>query len=73
MNSSPVQDQITAFWDAVAPRYDSPDNVASPGSDDYDHWVDALRSVLPASPAGFSMSERALASWLESPPSWVTT
>jgi len=51
MNSSPVQDQITAFWDVVAPRYDCPDNVASPGSDDYDHWVDALRSVLPASPA----------------------
>lgn len=51
MNNSPVQDQITAFWDAVAPRYDSPDNVASPGSADYEHWIDALRSLLPASPA----------------------
>lgn len=30
---------------------DSPDNVAAPGSDDYDHWVDALRSMLAGSPA----------------------
>ena len=47
MNTSAVQDRITAFWDVIAPRYDSPDNVAAPGSADYDHWVDALRSVLP--------------------------
>lgn len=51
MNSSTVQGHITAFWDVVARRYDSPDNVAAPGSADYDHWVDALRSLLPASPA----------------------
>ncbi len=51
MNTSAVQDRITAFWDVVAPRYDSPDNVAAPGSADYDHWVDALRSVLPEPPA----------------------
>ncbi len=47
MNSSAVQAQITAFWDAVAPHYDSPDNVALPGSAGYEHWVQALRSVLP--------------------------
>ncbi len=47
MDSSTVQDQITAFWDVVAPGYDSPDNVAAPSSADYDHWVEALRSVLP--------------------------
>jgi len=51
MNSFSVQGRITAFWDVVAPRYDSPGNVAAPGSPDYVHWVDALRSVLPASPA----------------------
>lgn len=51
MTSSAVQGQITAFWDVVAPGYDSPDNVALPGTTDYDHWVEALRSVLPEPPA----------------------
>lgn len=51
MNSSAVQDQITAFWNVVAPHYDSPDNVAQPDSVDYQHWVAALRSVLPGPPA----------------------
>lgn len=49
--NTPPQDRITAFWDAVAKRYDSPDNVAPPGTAAYSQWVDALRTVLPDPPA----------------------
>lgn len=51
MNSSLIQDQITAFWNVVAAHYDTPDNVAPPDSLDYQHWVAAVRSVLPDPPA----------------------
>ena len=51
MNVPDGQDRITAFWDAVAPGYETPDNVAAPGTAEYANWVEALRSVLPASPA----------------------
>ena len=47
VNDKAIQAQITAFWDVVAPHYDSPDNVALPGTAEYSHWVQALRSVLP--------------------------
>lgn len=49
MNES--QRRITAFWNTVAPYYETPDNVAAVGTADYAKWVEALRSVLPASPA----------------------
>jgi 2-polyprenyl-3-methyl-5-hydroxy-6-metoxy-1,4-benzoquinol methylase len=45
-----IQTQITAFWDTVAPAYDCPDNVASPGTPGYDHWTEALRFLLPVPP-----------------------
>jgi SAM-dependent methyltransferase len=45
------QGRITAFWDTVAPDYETPDNVVPVGTADYAKWVEALRSVLPASPA----------------------
>jgi SAM-dependent methyltransferase len=45
------QGRITAFWNTVAPVYETPDNVAPVGTADYAKWVEALRSVLPASPA----------------------
>lgn len=51
MNDPDVQRSITAFWDAVAPHYDSPENVAAPGSEDYDRWRAALAMTLPAAPA----------------------
>lgn len=35
----------------VAAHYDTHDNVAPPGSLDYQHWVAAVRSVLPDPPA----------------------
>lgn len=35
----------------VAAHYDTPDNVAPPDSLDYQHWVAAVRSVLPNPPA----------------------
>ena len=51
MDVSDGQDRITAFWDAVAPGYETPDNVAAPATAEYANWVGALRSVLPAAPA----------------------
>jgi ubiquinone/menaquinone biosynthesis C-methylase UbiE len=51
MNMPEGQGRITAFWNTVAPDYETPDNVAPVGTADYAKWVDALRSVLPASPA----------------------
>src|SRR5258708_620287 len=45
------QRRITAFWNTVAPDYESPGNVAPVGTADYAKWVEALRSVLPTSPA----------------------
>jgi NADPH:quinone reductase-like Zn-dependent oxidoreductase/SAM-dependent methyltransferase len=45
------QSLITAFWNTVAPNYETPDNVAPVGTPGYAAWVEALRSVLPASPA----------------------
>lgn len=48
---SGVQERITAFWNAVAPSYDAADNVATPGTDDYRRWGEALRAVLPPPPA----------------------
>jgi len=51
MNMPEDQRRITAFWNTVAPNYETPDNVAPVGTADYAKWVEALRSVLPASPA----------------------
>lgn len=51
MNMPEGQGRITAFWNTVAPVYETPDNVAPVGTADYAKWVEALRSVLPASPA----------------------
>ncbi len=48
---SALQNRITAFWDAVAEHYDSPDNVALPDTTAYTQWVHALRTVLPDPPA----------------------
>jgi SAM-dependent methyltransferase len=45
------QRRITAFWNTVAPNYETPDNVAPAGTAGYAKWVEALRSVLPTSPA----------------------
>lgn len=50
MNGAP-QDRITAFWDAIAEHYDSPDNVALPDTTAYTQWTDALQTVLPDPPA----------------------
>lgn len=44
------QRRITAFWNTVAPNYETADNVAPVGTADYASWVAALRSVLPAPP-----------------------
>ena len=46
-----VQGRITTFWDAVASGYDSPGNVALPGTAQYANWVEALGSALPDSSA----------------------
>lgn len=51
MDNDAPQDEITAFWNRVAPHYDSPGNVATPGTDEYDHWRESLRAILPAPPA----------------------
>lgn len=45
-----AQKNITDFWQIVAPHYDSPDNVARPGTRGYDDWVSAIRAVLPDPP-----------------------
>jgi SAM-dependent methyltransferase len=44
------QGRITAFWNTVAPVYETPDNVAPAGTAGYAKWVEALRSVLPTPP-----------------------
>jgi len=46
-----AQAEITAFWNMVGPRYDSPDNVATPDTPAYASWFEALRTVLPTAPA----------------------
>lgn len=51
MSDRDVQRRITAFWDLVAPGYDSPENVAAPGGADYDRWLHALARVLPSAPS----------------------
>ena len=33
------QRQITAFWNTVAPNYETTDNVAPVGTADYANWV----------------------------------
>jgi len=51
VNESVAQGRITGFWDLVGPNYESPENVATPGTAAYTHWVETLRSVLPSPPA----------------------
>lgn len=51
VNEFVAQGQITGFWNLVGPNYDSPENVATPGTAGYTHWVEALRLVLPSPPA----------------------
>lgn len=46
-----AQRSITAFWQMVAPHYDSPENVAQSTTSGYDDWISAIRSVLPDPPA----------------------
>ena len=47
-----VQAPITTFWSEVAPGYEARGgNVSEYGSVEYQHWVDALASVLPAPPS----------------------
>lgn len=50
MDDQALQGEITAFWNMVGPRYDSPDNVAAAGTDEYVHWLEALQDLLPAAP-----------------------
>lgn len=50
MEMSESQRRITAFWNTVAPHYETSDNVAPAGTADYANWVAALGSVLPAPP-----------------------
>ena len=47
-----AQDHVTAFWSTVAPGYEAHGgNVAEYGTEAYQLWLDALRSVLPDPPA----------------------
>jgi SAM-dependent methyltransferase len=49
---SDAQSNITAFWSAVAPGYETHGgNVAEYGSEEYKRWVDALGAVLPDPPS----------------------
>ena len=50
MDMPESQRRITAFWNTVAPNYETADNVAPAGTADYANWVAALRSVLPTPP-----------------------
>lgn len=49
--SDAVQKVITSFWNVVAPGYDEPSNVATPGTADYLAWQEEIRALLPAPPA----------------------
>jgi SAM-dependent methyltransferase len=42
-----VQARITAFWNVLAPGYNTADNVAAPGSEEYTAWLETVRSLLP--------------------------
>lgn len=42
------QQEITAFWNRVGPRYESSENVAAPGTDEYARWRAATQELLPA-------------------------
>lgn len=42
------QQEITAFWNRVGPRYESSENVAVPGTDEYARWRAATQELLPA-------------------------
>lgn len=47
-----TQARITAFWDEVAPEYESrPGNLPTFGSAEYAAWVDAVASCLPKTPS----------------------
>jgi SAM-dependent methyltransferase len=47
-----VQDRITAFWSMVAPEYEAREgNVPRPASAEYEAWVEAIRDLLPQTPA----------------------
>lgn len=49
--TQPMQARITAFWNVVAPGYNTPDNVATRGSAAYDAWRETIRSLLPSAPS----------------------
>ena len=50
--SSDAQDQVTAFWDMVAPGYEAhPGNVPAYGSAEYQRWADMLDHEVPGCPA----------------------
>lgn len=43
-----VQDQITTFWNTVAPHYEAhPGNTVPVGSPEHELWVDLFRRALP--------------------------
>lgn len=42
------QQEITAFWNRVGPRYESSENVAAPGTDEYARWRATTKELLPA-------------------------
>lgn len=42
------QQEITAFWNRVGPRYESSENVAAPGTDEYARWRATTQELLPA-------------------------
>lgn len=50
MTDHGIQRRITAFWDIVAPSYES-ENVAAVGTADYEHWREVLKALLPGAPA----------------------
>jgi SAM-dependent methyltransferase len=51
-DSNGAQAHITAFWSMAAGEYEAhAGNVAEYGSPEYRRWVDAVASVLPASPS----------------------
>lgn len=47
-----TQNRITGFWNTIAAGYEAHQgNVAALGSNEYKAWVEALRSLLPSTPA----------------------